>query len=180
MDFQTALWAVSKAAAFAVPWNHSFNAIEGFLDATNFCAAELANHPNHAALLTSFVNHVFGINAKKWSSNVVFLRTEELRSCWLAFFGTAPPPSSPLPTPVPKVVPETAPDLDKIPVTRVTSARLLASPSRVTISATDTMPTCAPTRVIPAARCRVPTIASSTSVIAATATMLPAASRTPR
>ena len=33
-----------------------------------------------------FVNHVFGINAK--SSNVVFLRAEELRSCWLAFFGT--------------------------------------------------------------------------------------------
>ena len=87
-DFQTVLQAVSKAAAFAVPWNHSFNAIEGFLHATNFCAAELAHRPNRAALLTSFVNHVFGINTKKWSSDVVFLRAEELRSCWLAFFGT--------------------------------------------------------------------------------------------
>ena len=87
-DFQTALRAVSKAAAFAVPWNHSFNAIEGFLHATNFCAAELSSRPNRAALLTSFVNHVFGINAKKWSSGVVFLGADELRACWLAFFGT--------------------------------------------------------------------------------------------
>ena len=87
-DFQTALRAVSKAASFAIPWNHSFNAIEGFLHASNFCAAELANRPNRAALLTAFVNHVFGINAKKWSSGMVFLGADDLRSCWLAFFGT--------------------------------------------------------------------------------------------
>ena len=87
-DFQTALRAVSKAAAFAVPWNNSFNAIEGFLHTTNFCAAELSSRPNRAALLTSFVNHVFGINAKKWSSGVVFLGTDDLCACWLAFFGT--------------------------------------------------------------------------------------------
>ena len=86
-DFQTALRAVSKAAAFTVPWNHSFNALEDFLHATNFCAAELASRPNRAALLT-FVNHVFGINAKKWSSGVVFLGADEIRACWLAFFGT--------------------------------------------------------------------------------------------
>ena len=88
VDFQTALRAVSKAAAFAVPWNHSFNVLEGFLHATNFCAAELASRPNRAALLTSFVNHVFGINAKKWSSGVAFLGADELRACWLAFFRT--------------------------------------------------------------------------------------------
>ena len=87
-DFQTALRAVSKAASFAIPWNHSFNAIEGFLHASNFCAAELANRPKRAALLTAFVNHVFGINAKKWSSGMVFLGADDLRSCWLAFFGT--------------------------------------------------------------------------------------------
>ena len=89
MDFQTVLRAVSKAAVFAVTGNHSFKGIEGFLHATNFCAAELANL---AALLTSFVNNVFGINAKKWSSIVVFLRAEELRSCWLVFFGTRSTP----------------------------------------------------------------------------------------
>ena len=87
-DFQTALRAVSKAASFAIPWNHSFSALEGFLHASNFCAAELANRPNRAALLTAFVNHVFGINAKKWSSGMVFLGADDLRSCWLAFFGT--------------------------------------------------------------------------------------------
>ena len=78
-DFQTALRAVSKAASFAIPWNHSFSALEGFLHVSNFCAAELANRPNRAALLTAFVNHVFGINAKKWSSGMVFLGADDLR-----------------------------------------------------------------------------------------------------
>ena len=156
-DFQTALRAVSKAASFAIPWNHSFNAIEGFLHASNFCAAELANRPNRAALLTAFVNHVFGINAK--SGPPGWFSWELTTSGHAGSPSLAPGqrPSSPPPDPVratvPDPVPEMAPDPvpEKVPDPANSRSGSSAGRSSRTLYAAATMPAFARTRKSPAA-----------------------------
>jgi len=62
-------------------------AIYGFMRTTNYCAQELSGRPNRAALLTGFVNYVFGRNALAWKSKGMFLTTDDLRQVWQAWFG---------------------------------------------------------------------------------------------
>jgi hypothetical protein len=44
------------AYAFAMPWNFSVLALEGFFMQTNFCFQDLANVEKKAAVLTKFAN----------------------------------------------------------------------------------------------------------------------------
>jgi len=86
-EFETCLDTVRAAMGWIHPWNKSVEAIWGFMRSTNYCAKELEGRSNRAALLTGFVNYVFGRNALAWKSKGMFLTTDDLRQVWLAWFG---------------------------------------------------------------------------------------------
>jgi len=85
-EFETCLDTVRAAMGWIHPWNKSIEAIWGFMRSTNYCAKELEGRANRAALLTGFVNYVFGRNALAWKSKGMFLTTDDLRQVWLAWF----------------------------------------------------------------------------------------------
>jgi len=86
-EFETCLDVARAAMAWVHPWNKSVEAIYGFMKISNYCAQDLAGRPNRAALLTGFVNYVFGRNALAWKSKGMFLTTDDLRQVWSAWFG---------------------------------------------------------------------------------------------
>jgi hypothetical protein len=94
-EFRRALYTAREAMSFALPWNKSISAICGFMQSSNFCAKDLANRPNRAALLTAFVNYTFSRNAQNWTNKLSFLTTNELAYVWTTWFGQQP--SSALP-----------------------------------------------------------------------------------
>jgi len=78
-DYKNSLRTLSKAMHLALPWNHSINAIEGFMASTNFCAKELGAYPNRPHLLAVFTDHVLNANSKRWINKQEFLGAAELR-----------------------------------------------------------------------------------------------------
>jgi hypothetical protein len=78
-DYKNALRTLSKAMHLALPWNHSVNAIEGFMHATNFCAKELGSFSTRPHLLAIFTDHVLNANSKRWVNKQEFLRAADLR-----------------------------------------------------------------------------------------------------
>jgi hypothetical protein len=78
-DFKNALRTLSKAMHLALPWNHSINAIEGFMQATNFCAKELNSYSNRPHLLAVFTDHILNANSKRWVNKQEFLGAADLR-----------------------------------------------------------------------------------------------------
>lgn len=89
-ELKHAIWAVCRATHFALPWNHSFNAIEGFLHTTNFAATELNSKANRASILSDFVNYIFGLNAGAWQQKESFLSTGEIKTLWGEWYGSRP------------------------------------------------------------------------------------------
>lgn len=85
--FYRAIRALCAAGRLAMPWNYSFAAIEGFLQASNYGGIELANRPDRAAVLVRFVNYVLGVNAVNYQQKEPFLNTGDLLkefSSWCA------------------------------------------------------------------------------------------------
>jgi len=78
-DYKNSLRTLSKAMHLALPWNHSINAIEGFMAATNFCAKELGAYQNRPHLLSVFTDHVLNNNSKRWVNKQEFLGAAEMR-----------------------------------------------------------------------------------------------------
>jgi hypothetical protein len=78
------------AAAFTMPWNFSFLALENFLINTKFCKDDLGDCENKAQLLTQFVDYVLWENASKWRDSEPFLTSRELKNTWSAFFSARP------------------------------------------------------------------------------------------
>ena len=81
-EFQRALRAAREAMAFALPWNHSIAALEGYLASSNFMAKPLGGGANRVNVLTNFVDHVFAMNGDRWRNRQGFLTVLELGSLW--------------------------------------------------------------------------------------------------
>jgi hypothetical protein len=62
----------------ALPWNHSINAIKGFMHATNFCAKELGSFSTWPHLLAIFSDYVLNANVNRWVNKQEFLRAADL------------------------------------------------------------------------------------------------------
>jgi len=86
VEFQNCLSTARAALSWVHPWNKSIEAIEGFMRASNYCSADLGGRQNRAALLTGFVNYVFGRNALAWKAKGMFLGADELRAAWKVWF----------------------------------------------------------------------------------------------
>jgi hypothetical protein len=71
-----------EAMASALPWNRSVGAICGFLNNTNFCAADLAQNGKRAVILTEFVDYILSRNALNWENSQVFLSADDLSHTW--------------------------------------------------------------------------------------------------
>ena len=89
-EFQLALRTMRTAAAFVMPWNMSFTALENFLVNSKFCAADLGSIDNKAQILTQFTDYVITENASKWRDAEPFLSSGELKNTWAAFFSARP------------------------------------------------------------------------------------------
>jgi hypothetical protein len=89
-EFQLALRTLRTAAAFIMPWNFSFTAIENFLINTRYCKDDLGNIENKAQILTQFTDYVLSENASKWRDAEPFLSSGELKNTWNAFFTARP------------------------------------------------------------------------------------------
>jgi hypothetical protein len=94
-EFRRALNTAREAMSYALPWNKSISAIYGFMQSSNYCAKDLGNRPNRAALLTAFVNYIFTRDAQNWINKLSFITTNELAYVWTTWFGQQP--SSALP-----------------------------------------------------------------------------------
>jgi hypothetical protein len=63
---QHAMRALCGLTRLIMPWNLSFEAIHGFLYATNFGLPELKDDPLRVPKLVKFINYVLGVNAAAW------------------------------------------------------------------------------------------------------------------
>ena len=89
-EFKLALRAMRLAFHFAMPWNFSIEALEGFFFLSNYCQNELGNVDKKGQLLTQFTDYVLGQNSDRWRDSEPFLTTGELKSAWAAFFHSRP------------------------------------------------------------------------------------------
>ena len=89
-EFQLALRAMRVAFHFAMPWNFSIVALEGFFYMTNFCKADLANVEKKAQILTQFTDYILVQNCERWRDAEPFLSTGDIKTAWGAFFHSRP------------------------------------------------------------------------------------------
>jgi hypothetical protein len=80
--FKSALNTLREAMASALPWNRSVGAICGFLNNTNFCAADLGQNGKRAVILTEFVDYALSRNALNWENGQTFLSADDLSHTW--------------------------------------------------------------------------------------------------
>lgn len=80
--FKTALNTAREALHSALPWNRSISAVVGFMLNTNYLQADLQSNQKRAAILTEFVDFVFGRNALNWENAHPFITTDELPHVW--------------------------------------------------------------------------------------------------
>lgn len=81
--FQQAIRAVRELARFAMPWNHAFAALEGFLVCNGYMARDLGSLNGHSiGVLARFCDHVFALNAARWRASQPFLDATELGPTW--------------------------------------------------------------------------------------------------
>ena len=89
-EFKLALRAMRIAFHFAMPWNFSIEALEGFFFQNSYCQTDLANVEKKAQLLTQFTDYVLGQNCERWRDSEPFLTTGELKATWSSFFMSRP------------------------------------------------------------------------------------------
>jgi hypothetical protein len=101
---QHAMRALCGLTRIIMPWNFSFEAIHGFLYASNFGLPELKDDPLRVPKLVKFVNYVLGVNAAAWQREESFLTCGQLKQefgvylqCQVsgAFVPASNPPSQP-------------------------------------------------------------------------------------
>jgi hypothetical protein len=76
---QHAMRALCGLTRIIMPWNFSFEAIHGFLYASNFGLPELKDDPLRVPKLVKFVNYVLGVNAAAWQREEHFLTCGALK-----------------------------------------------------------------------------------------------------
>jgi hypothetical protein len=89
-ELKLAVRAMCRAAHMALPWNQSFNAIEGFLLSSDWVRQELSGRSNRAAILADFVNYVLGLNAQAWLQKDDFRSSGEIKILWAEWFASRP------------------------------------------------------------------------------------------
>jgi hypothetical protein len=89
-ELKLAMRALCRAAQLILPWNMSFNAIDGFLHTSNYANAELNGRANRPQILTDFINYVLGLNAAAWVQKDDFLSSGEIKNIWAEWFGSRP------------------------------------------------------------------------------------------
>jgi hypothetical protein len=85
--FRAALHTLREAMACAMPWNRSVGAILGFMMNTNYCAADLQNNPQRAAILAEFVDFCLSRNSLNWENKMPYLSADELTHVWASWRG---------------------------------------------------------------------------------------------
>jgi hypothetical protein len=102
---QHAMRALCGLTRIIMPWNFSFEAIHGFLFATNFGLPELKDDPLRVPKLVRFINYVLGVNAAAWQREDIFLTCGALKQefgTWLQCQASgALIPAVPTPSPQP-------------------------------------------------------------------------------
>jgi hypothetical protein len=81
-ELKLALRAMRTAFAFAMPWNYSVLALEGFFLQNNYCFQDLANVDKKAAILTKFIDYVLLQNGDRWRDSEPFLTTGRFLTCY--------------------------------------------------------------------------------------------------
>jgi hypothetical protein len=76
---QHAMRALCGLTRIIMPWNFSFEALHGFLFATNFGLPELKDDPLRVPKLVRFINYVLGVNAAAWQREETFLTCGALK-----------------------------------------------------------------------------------------------------
>ena len=76
---QHAMRALCGLTRIIMPWNLSFEAIHGFLYASNFGLPELKDDPLRVPKLVKFINYVLGVNAAAWQREEPFLTCGQLK-----------------------------------------------------------------------------------------------------
>jgi hypothetical protein len=76
---QHAMRALCGLTRLIMPWNLSFEAIHGFLFASNFGLPELKDDPLRVHKLVRFMNYVLGVNAAAWQREEPFLTCGNLK-----------------------------------------------------------------------------------------------------
>jgi hypothetical protein len=90
-ELKLAMRALCKEAQFILPWNTSFNAIDGFLHSSNYANAKLNSSANRLQVLTDLINYMLGLNAATWVQKDNFLTSGEIKNIWAK--GVRIPPS---------------------------------------------------------------------------------------
>jgi len=89
-EFKLALRTMRTAVMFAMPWNMSVLALEGFFFQHNFCMEDLSNMEKKVWYLSRFTDYVLEQNSDRWRDAEPFLTAGELKATWAAFFGAKP------------------------------------------------------------------------------------------
>jgi hypothetical protein len=89
-EFKLALRAARTAMSFALPWNFSVQALEGFMHISEYCSKDLTGEAKPAVVLSQFCDFIFAENAKRWRGKEPFVAQGEMRSYWEAFYGSRP------------------------------------------------------------------------------------------
>jgi hypothetical protein len=74
-EFRLALRAMRTAYQFAMPWNLSVLALEGFFMQNNYCFSDLSNVDKKASVLVKFTDYVLQQNGDRWRDSEPFLTT---------------------------------------------------------------------------------------------------------
>jgi hypothetical protein len=74
-EYKLALRAMRTAYAFAMPWNFSILALEGFFMQNNYCFTDLQFVDKKAMVLTKFTDYVISQNGDRWRDSEPFLTT---------------------------------------------------------------------------------------------------------
>jgi hypothetical protein len=94
-SFQQAIRAVRELARFAMPWNHAFAALEGFLVCNNYLARDLGSMNSHSiGVLARFCDHIFALNAARWRASQPFIDATELGPTWTTWLASRGGPAA--------------------------------------------------------------------------------------
>ena len=86
-EFKNALATLRDAMHFALPWNKTIAAIQGFMRISSHCAKDLGGSGDRAKVLSLFVDHVLERNAANWCDGRDFLGVMELTQTWATWNG---------------------------------------------------------------------------------------------
>jgi hypothetical protein len=93
-EFQLALRTLRTAAAFVMPWNFSFTALENFIINSRYCKADLGEIDNKAQILSQFCDYVLAENASNCATRSLSYLQESSKTRGTRSFPLARSPPS--------------------------------------------------------------------------------------